>query len=307
MLSGMFQGLQQFKKFNLILLLQPSCTLLIILFLSISGVEDIAWLISAYSFAAFVTTMVGIKTLLSLLKKPSDNVTANSIPDYSKSALKYGYKAHLSNILAFVNYKADFFLLNFFIGPVEVGLYAISVQLSEKLWLLSQAVSTVILPKLSELSNDEEKRKLMTPLITRWVLFTTVIGAIVLAILADTLIYFFFGPVFLDAVPALLWLIPGITLMSASRVLANDIAARGRPELNMYTSFIVVIVNIIGNLWLIPKLGLIGAAMATTIAYLLNFILRLIVHHHFTKIPFYKNLLPTFDDFILMKTLLIKK
>jgi len=41
--------------------------------------------------------------------------------------------------------------------------------MSEKLWLMSQAVSTVLLPRLSQLSSDEHKRKTLKPLIPRWV------------------------------------------------------------------------------------------------------------------------------------------
>ena len=74
---------------------------------------------------------------------------------------------------------------------------------------------------------------------------------------------------------------------SMSRVLANDIAARGRPELNMYTSFIVITVNVIGNLLLIPKFGLPGAALATTIAYTLNCSFRILVYSILSKKPWY--------------------
>lgn len=50
----------------------------------------------------------------------------------------------------------------------------------------------------------------------------------------------------------------------------------------MYTSFVVVTVNVIGNILLIPKYRLVGAAAATTIAYSLNLVLRLWIYGRFS-------------------------
>ena len=111
--------------------------------------------------------------------------------------------------------------------------------------------------------------------------------AILLALLAVPFIRLFFGAAYLDAVTPLLFLLPGIILGSLSRVLANDIAARGRPELNMYTALIVIIVNIICNLLLIPAMGIAGAALATTIAYSLTTVFRIFIYAWLSKNKWY--------------------
>jgi len=164
------------------------------------------------------------------------------------------------------------------ISPAAVGIYVIALSLSEKLWVLSQAVSTVILPRLSELHADEEIRKQMTPFIARWVLISTLFAAIFLAGVSAPLIKLLYGTAYASTVKPLLFLLPGIVLGSLARVLANDIAARGRPELNMYTALFVVGVNIVGNLMLIPYMGIVGAALATTIALSLNFVFKILIY-----------------------------
>ncbi|MEK9667088.1 MAG: polysaccharide biosynthesis C-terminal domain-containing protein, partial [Deltaproteobacteria bacterium] len=156
--------------------------------------------------------------------------------------------------------------------------YVIAVGISEKLWLMSQAASTVLLPRLSQLSDEESKRKALTPLIARWVLLSTLLVALILATLAPWLIIWIFGLDYSGALLPLWILLPGIVFGAASRVLANDIAARGLPEWNLYTSLFVVTVNLIGNILLIPGYGLAGAAASTTIAYSLNFILRIFIY-----------------------------
>lgn len=298
-ISSMFQGTQQFKQFNVVLLLQPLLTLLGIIMLVIAGVESIGWLLAAHLGGSVVTVGVALKVLWPLLSDSGDEQLQSAT--YVKAAIGYGYKAHLSNILAFINYKADIFLVNLFIGPAGAGVYVIAVQISERLWLLSQAVSTVLLPRLSELSTEEDKRKTLTPLITRWVLFITFLGALTLGAIIYPLIKLIFGVEFIGAVLPLILLLPGIVVGAASRVLANDIAARGRPELNMYTSVMVVAVNIVGNILLIPHYGLTGAAIVTSIAYTINFCMRLAMHHHFTGVLFMSNLLLEKTDLEYLK------
>ena len=222
-------------------------------------------------FAAVLTQFVNLVITYFLLHRRISEINRTSVnwscAEYIIHALRYGYKAHLSNILTFVNYRADIFLINLLISPVFAGIYVISVAMSEKLWLISQVVSTVILPKLCELHAEEEVRRQLTPLIARWMLVLVTIAACFFAILGPSMIKFLFGNEYLGAAVPFLFLLPGIVLASITKVLANDIAARGRPELNMYTSFVVIIINIVGNLYFIPLWGLFGAAIATTFAY----------------------------------------
>ncbi|MGD7033799.1 flippase [Methylotuvimicrobium buryatense] len=278
-LLSVFQGLQRFGPYNLLGIIQPAVLLFLVGGLIVSGNRFISLLMAAQVVSQVVVLIFTAFWLGPLVEK---RVTDDLPGSVIRKTIRYGWKAHLSNILAFVNYKADVFLANFFLGPGAVGIYVIAVALAEKLWLISQAVSTVLLPKLTELSSNEDRRIKLTPFITRWVLLATLTGAIGVAILADWLIRTFFGADYVKALIPLWVLLPGIVMTSASRILANDIAARGRPELNMYTSIFVVIINIIGNLLLIPPYGLFGAALATTLAYTVNLMLRLMIYGRFS-------------------------
>ncbi len=297
-LHSVFQGLQQFRPYNMLAILQPTILLCMILAITALGYRELAYLVGAQFVAQCGVSALTLVWLIPLIEEKNANVESAS---FIKKTLGYGWKAHLSNILAFVNYKADIFLVNLFLGPAAVGLYVIAVALAETLWLMSKAVSTVVLPRLAQLSSDEAKRKQLTPLVSRWVLLMTLIAALMLAAVAPPLIGLVFGSDYLEAVLPLWILLPGIVLTSASRVLANDIAARGRPELNMYTAIVVVAVNIIGNLILIPAYGLAGAAMATTIAYCVNLLLRLIVYGHFTKSVWVDSIFVKFSDLVLLR------
>lgn len=300
--SSFFQGLQQFRIFNLVLLLQPIVALTFIFSFFVFDLEGICFVILAYILSTLITSLVAVVKLRPLLRTED----AKGIEKECPSFVSYGMKAHLSNIITFLNYKADLFLVNVFIGPVGAGVYAIAMQLSEKLWLFSGAVSTVLLPKLSELSSNETEKSALTPVICRWVLMITALGCLALIFAADLLVRLLFGQEFMSAVPPLLALMPGIVLWAGGRVLGNDIASRGKPETNLYISIFVFLVNVGGNLILIPAYGLIGAAIATSVAYGLDFFLKLSFYLKVTSNNFSNVVFVTRSDLSKLKSVLMR-
>jgi O-antigen/teichoic acid export membrane protein len=180
----------------------------------------------------------------------------------------------------------------------------IAVQIGERLWILSQAVSTVLLPRLAELHADERVRVRLTPLISRWVFFIMTLVALVIAMFAQPLIVFLFGGAYREAVGALLWLLPGVTLGSMSRILANDLAARGRPELNLYTAGMILLLTIAGNTLLIPQMGIEGAALASTIAYGVDSVVKVYQYRALSKNLWFAALVPSRSDLIYARAAL---
>lgn len=284
LLASLLQGIQDFRRYNIILLVAPvsalSFALVLVLFLEM-GVQGA---VLAFSLAQFLALLVTIW----LLHPYYCNSCLEASGNYERKCVGYGWKAHLSNILTFVNYKTDIYLVNLLLNPAATGVYVIAVQIAERLWMLSQSVSTVILPRLSQLHHDEESRRLLTPIVSRWVFLVTVVGCAMLALVASPLINLLFGPKYVQAAGALLLLLPGIALSSLARVLANDLAARGRPELNMYTALLIVIINVVLNILLIPKMGISGAALATTLAYSVNAVIKVCLYAHLSGNPWWR-------------------
>ena len=290
-LVSIFQGLQDFKSYNLVLLSQPTLTLFLILLLGTSRLNSVTVIVGAYlagSIAALIAAGIMIPRGLEVIKS-----RCNSWRDYSISVTGYALKTHLSIALAFLNYRVDFYLLNFFGNTTETGLYAISTQIAEKLWLLSAAVGIVLLPHLSELSAEKDRMKKVTPLVYIWVLLLTSVAGLFTVLLASPLITLLFGEIYRSSAVIVQFLVPGVIAWSGARVLAYDIAARGRPELNIYMNLGTLLINIIGNILLIPQHGTRGAAIATTVAYCLFSIQMVVVYTKLFKI----NWKTAFNDF----------
>ena len=58
----------------------------------------------------------------------------------------------------------------------------------------------------------------------------------------------------------------------------------GRPYLNLFNTIFVVIVNFVFNLWFIPTMGILGAALGTLISFGLLSLIRLFEVYHFYRI-----------------------
>tara|TARA_B110000467_G_scaffold155975_1_gene168938 strand:+ start:2541 stop:3854 length:1314 start_codon:yes stop_codon:yes gene_type:complete len=196
---------------------------------------------------------------------------------YMLTSLSYGLRSHASNLIAFVNYRADLLILNLLSNTFAVGIYSLAVQIAERLWIVSGSMSTVLLPRFVALNSYNEKR---VPLILksyRIVTLLTIILSFILVITSSFLIELLFGNDYNDVVKVLPYLMPGIVLGAGSQILANAIAALGKPELNLYTSIIAMITNIILNIVLIPNYGFMGAAIATSLSYSINSLLKVIL------------------------------
>lgn len=264
LLASLLQAQESFRRYNLVQILPPSASL-------VAAVGLVLWLdlgvtgaVACWGLGQFMSLAVCAWFLLTAFRSPA---TARGSSNLTRRWLGYGWKSHVAGLLVFLSYRADIFLVNLFLGPLAVGIYTVAVQIAERLWLMSFASSTVLLPRLSRLHGDEAARRRLTPLTARWVTYTALFGAIALAVLAGPLVRMLFGAEYIGAARVLVWLLPGIVVLSSARILANDLTARGRPDLNIWIGMTAFLVNIAGNLLLIPRYGLVGAAAATTISY----------------------------------------
>jgi O-antigen/teichoic acid export membrane protein len=172
-------------------------------------------------------------------------------------------------------------VVNWYLGPAAVGIYSVGVSLAELLWQLPQSAAYVLFPKAAGSSATHMNR--FTPRVLAVTLGLTTLGAIGLAVLGPWLIPFFFSRRFEGSYAPMLALLPGVILLGGGKILTNDIAGRGYPEYNSITSAIVVVMTVWLTLWLIPTYGIIGASVASTIAYATAFVISLAIYRRISR------------------------
>lgn len=284
-LSSLFQAREDFFSYNTTLLIQPVLLLILVLLFFILDKSELLFVFYSFLFSHIVAFLYALCIICRIegfkLKK---NLKYNRF--YLSELRDYGLKSHVTNVISFLNYRVDMYIVGFFLSPTAVGVYIISVQLAEKYWMISQAISTVLYPRLSSRELDFSEKGKITTIFFKLSIILTFLAVLVTMPILAFLIPFVFGEEFSDSFYILLILIPGVLFMSGSRIIANDIAARGRADVNMYGSILVVVLNVLGSIAFVPRYGLVGAATTTSVCYMLNLLYRLLCFKFISGVSF---------------------
>ncbi|MCL0066251.1 flippase [Dehalococcoidia bacterium] len=267
--SYILLGQNRIKGFNMVHLLQGGALLVLLFFFLLVVKGGIFTAILAWVSATFVATILSI-----LLVRKLTNIRWSFYRSVFKDSVKFGIKGYLGNVIQLLNYRLDMFLVAYFMSATFVGYYSVAVALAEALWYFPAAVGVVIFARTSGLSAEEANRS--TPVICRNTLFLTLAAGVLLFFLGKYVISLFFGSAFLPAVQPLWILLPGIVALSICKVLSNEITGRGKPMINTVAAAVSLAVNIPLNLLLIPKMGIAGAALASTVSYTATAVIVLI-------------------------------
>jgi O-antigen/teichoic acid export membrane protein len=93
------------------------------------------------------------------------------------------------------------------------------------------------------------------------------VAGCIAALAADAAIQLLYGSEFRPAGPAFLWLLPGLVCLSVHTICMNYFASRGFPTLITLAPVGGLLVNVMLNLWMIPRIGIVGASLASSAAY----------------------------------------
>jgi O-antigen/teichoic acid export membrane protein len=189
--------------------------------------------------------------------------------------LRYGLKAYFASLLGFLVLRGDLFIIQYMLGSKQVGFYSIAVAVADLMCLLPVVIGTILFPRLSEMSSDRE-RCIYTRRVAWCVGVIMIIVSIFVALSAESIVKLLYGNAFLPSVPALLWLIPGIFMLSINAIFMNYFASIGMPLVTIYSPAMAALINMILNVKLIPILGIVGASISSTVAYGIMLILGLV-------------------------------
>lgn len=268
-------GLQDIIEYNRINVLDKILSLaFLIIFL----------LIAVNPTAAIVSILVGtvvicvLQVYILILKRKQAPRLERGL---MKDMFRYGLKAQFGNIVQRLNYRLDVFIVNYYLPLDQVGIYGIAVALGETLWGVSGSIATMVFP-IASASTDKKEMSTFTNQITR-VSLTLIAGfSVILAFLSKPLILLVFGRDFVTATSALLWLLPGISIFSVSNILASYLAGVGLVEKNIYSSIVSGIVTVVLDIYLIPRIGINGASIATSFSYIIFTIMTIIFYVRYT-------------------------
>ncbi len=190
-------------------------------------------------------------------------------PDFSRLLL-FGLPAMLTIFGHNVLQSTDTILLTYFAGLTQAGFYQAAVPLAGVVLYLGYAVSAVTTPMVSELLAQKKRKELKTgiKLLHKYLFLGAIPVAAGLITFPEVFISVFFGEKFLGGAPALMILSVGVAFYTMAYVNLSAIFGLGKPKQTTKIMLATIVLNILLNIALIPKFGIIGAASATSASYL---------------------------------------
>jgi O-antigen/teichoic acid export membrane protein len=260
MLVQVLLGSGRIVQYNLAILVETIIQLILILLFLIALKEALRGAVIAYVLATISTVV-----LVSLLVNKKDKIHLSFHWRLFRDSIAYGSRAYFGNIAQFLNYRLDMFIVSAIMGTAAVGYYAVAVGIAEKLWMIPSALGTVLFPKVAYM--DKKDATIVTIRSMRHTFYLVLAISVLMAGTAKLLISFLFGEGYSNSVNPLILLLPGVLLLSISKVLTSDLAGRGRPQYGAISSLVSLMANVVLNLMLIPRWGINGAAVATSVSY----------------------------------------
>jgi O-antigen/teichoic acid export membrane protein len=210
-------------------------------------------------------------------------------------SVKFGVIPFLALVVMNMNFKADVFLIKYYLNDTAVGLYTLGVTIVDKITLLPEAIGLILFSRVTNISEGEARK--MTPLVCRFsILLSIVIGGVMFAT-AGFVVPLVYGSEFELSVGPLLILTPGTISLTVYIILHGDLTARGKAKITLYIFAFALVLNILLNLILIPMYGINGAAVASTVSYTIGGVGLVKAFAKINSISFWKLLFPTKEDF----------
>jgi len=263
---NLFVGQRNIKMFNLYTILQQA---LHVIFLAL--------LIYGFNYLSVTTYFIaqmwclGVLFLVSsyqVLKKCQFSKIRFS-GKIQKLIFSYGWKTQLSSFIQFLNYRLSFYFLEFYKGIASVGIFSIGVAFSEAIWTVSRSLSVVLYSDVVNSNNENEI--LIKAKTSLKISFLITLGFIIFVVLLPSQFYtFIFGKDFSQTKKIILLLSPGILSIAVSNIIGFYFAGINKLRILNVKSIIGLIFTLIASVFVIPKWGIVGACIVTSISYCLS-------------------------------------
>jgi O-antigen/teichoic acid export membrane protein len=263
--NGFALGKRDIAHFNISLLL-PMVTefifvLLFVVYYKI-GVEGYFYSILLSSIINSIFVYDWAKKIDGYTLKPVISVFRKNGFEIMRKGIAYAIPLFLFGL----NYNLDILILNYFETVSEVGLYSQGVSLANLLWQIPTAINFVIFSHSVTAENPNAYSRLLWQK-TKKLMLAILPLAIGFTGLVQFLVPWIYGVEFQRSATIVILLMPGIYFMVAFKVLNGDLAGQGKPLASLKIFSVAIIANVILNFLFIPKFGINGAAIASSISY----------------------------------------
>jgi len=177
--------------------------------------------------------------------------------------------------------RVDTILVGFFLNPAAVSFYVIGKQVAGFLQSPASALGFTVSPTYSSLQTEGNTDKAATMLeesIT-YILLLYIPAAAGLILVAEPMVRFVFGVEYIGATPVVQLLALYAVLHAVASLISNGLDYLGKAKVRAAIKITTSVSNAILNVILIPRIGVVGAAIATVVTFGIYIVANLYIMH----------------------------
>lgn len=289
--SAIFTG---FKRMDLIVYTQQLIRYLLILgifvvlFLFGFGINAAKFAYPVGYFFTAVFAMFVTQRLFSVVGKNLESTT-----NY-RELLTFSWPLILVSLIWFIIDRVATLMLGYFKSEELVGIYNAALPLAQLIPAVLQSFTTIFMPIASSIisSGDFKELNKIFATTTKWILAFTLPLFLLIFAFSKFLIVNLFGAEFADAAPVMQILSVGFLIHAMVGPTTMTLNAMEKTRLNLFNTVAAFAANLGLHYFLIPKYGVIGAAIAAASALIiLNFLTVIELFILYRILPFNKNYL----------------
>ncbi|MBN2790223.1 MAG: oligosaccharide flippase family protein [Candidatus Delongbacteria bacterium] len=248
----------------------------------------VLWLTGNLNVTTYLIVF-SLKSVIScIMMKKSINIKFKFLFDLRiiLEEISYGIVVYFGALFIYLNYRMDQWLIKFYIDDTSLGLYSVGVGIAEMILLVPMSVINPLRARLYNLDVNSSEYRMLTAKTLKFSLYITLLISIPVYfgvnLISSEILY---GAKYQDSVEVVKILLIGILFLTFGKVGSHYFVIKGKPFIHLATAFLVLSVNFVLNIYLIPVLGINGAAWASTASYSifgLSYILMYVIKEKFT-------------------------
>lgn len=190
---------------------------------------------------------------------------------YIKSLIAQGWPLLVSSIAVILYLKIDQIMILEYLGADKAGIYGVGVRVCEAVFLIPTIIVPSLFPKIIQLHlKDKEHYIKFLAKILKWFGVLSLIITLFLFFTVDFLVPYLFGEEYQESTLVIKIYAISIIFVFWGSVLSKWLIVEKLTKLSIVRHGMGVFANVLLNIILIPKLGLMGAAIASVISYFMS-------------------------------------
>lgn len=208
---------------------------------------------------------------------------------HRRELLGFSAPLFLVESLNFILLRVDVIMLGIFLVSQQVGIYNAATRVAMLQLIPLASVNSIFAPMIAEYygRDDLDNLRANYKMATRWV-FSLVFPLGLFVILFSAPLLRLFGTEFAVGSAALVILAGGQLVRATVGPAEHMIMMTGHPRLNLANSLALAMLNVVLNLLLIPRFGIVGAAVATASSMAAITLVRLAEVYYLLKVHPYR-------------------